>query len=210
MERKACRACWVLIFLPFLAACVPYVVVGGRYEATSENFIVDLPQGWRRHELYADADRISRAVVENLGKRRKLEWDVLRMTRDGLLLQQICIGRIPLDEELPHTKKKLSQGMLPQEAAEVITDGVRANPNLIRQEIMENAPATVGGHPGFKLHYHYRTKEELKIEGLFYGALVDRWLYYVLYEAPAQHYFRKDLQLFERTRQSFRILKGRG
>ena len=210
MKGNAFSLSLTIIFFPFLAACVPYAVVGGKYTASTENFIVDLPQGWRRHDLSADADRVARAVVEELQKRRKLDWDTVRITRDSLLLQQISIGRVSVNDELPHTKKKLSQGMLPQEAAEVLTDSIRANPNLIRQEIMENIPATVGGKPGFKLHYTYSTKEELKIEGLLYGALADQWLYYVLYEAPAQHYFKKDLQVFEGTRGSFQISAGRG
>ena len=58
-----------------------------------------------------------------------------------------------------------------------------------------------------KLHYAYRAEKRLKIEGLFYGALAGPWLYYVVYEAPAQHYFNKDLELFEKARASFAIGK---
>jgi hypothetical protein len=151
---------------------------------------------------------ISRAVVASLNQRRKLDWDTVRITRDGLLLQQIGIGRIPLTAELPHTKRKLAGGMLPAEAAELISDNLRSNPNLTHQEILENVPAVVGGFPGLKLHYTYQTKDRLTIEGLFYGTIVGPWLYYVLYEAPAQHYFDKDLQVFDNTRSSFQILKG--
>ena len=98
--------------------------------------------------------------------------------------------------------------MAPLEAAEMIGNEIRSNPYLTNQDIIENAPATVGGYPGFTLHYSYRTEEKLKVEGLFYGALVGNWLYYVLYEAPAQHYFNKDLQVFDRMLSSFQILKG--
>jgi hypothetical protein len=93
--------------------------------------------------------------------------------------------------------------MIPLEAAEVIVDEMRSNTNLDNHEILENIPVNVGGYPGFKLHYTYRAEERLKMEGLFYATLVGPWLYYVLYEAPAQHYLGKDLQLFEKTRSSF-------
>jgi hypothetical protein len=190
----------------FLASCaVPYSLVTEAHVTAPENFSVDLPQGWRQHNTSGDPLYAYTAMLE---KRRKLGWDVIRLTRDGLLLQQIGIGRIPISEELPYTKKKLAQEMIPQEAAELIGDNIRSNSNLTHQEIIENAPATVGGYPGFKLHYSYQTEDQLKIEGLFYGALVDSWLYYVLYEAPAQHYFNKDLQVFETTRASFQILKA--
>ncbi len=179
-------------------------MVSGRYEARGENFVVDLPQGWRRHNASADPLYGFTAMLE---KRHKLSWDVIRLTRDGLLLQQICIGRIPLTEELPHTKRKLAQQMTPWEAAEVMSDDFRSNSNLTHQEIIENTPASVGGYPGFNLHYAYRTGDRLKLEGLLSGAIVGPWLYYVLYEAPAQYYFAKDIQVFEKTRNSFQIGK---
>jgi hypothetical protein len=191
-----------------LISCgVPYSLVTERHVVSRESFAVDLPQGWRQHNLPYDPSYAYKAMLE---KRRKISWDVIRLTRDGLLLQQICIGRIPIKDDLPNTKRKLANEMIPLEAAEVISSDIRSNSNLRNQDIIENAPATVGGYPGFKLHYTYRTEDELKVEGLFYGALVGNWLYYVLYEAPAQHYFNKDLQVFERSRSSFAILKGAG
>jgi hypothetical protein len=195
----------LLIFGLFFAACTPYTLVGGQYAPASENFTVDLPEGWRLHDRYADHDPAAWTVVMALDKRRSLKWDVIRITRDGLLLQQIAIGRIPYNAEWPHTKKKLSPSMLPLEAAELVTDNLRSNPEITHQEILANTPALVAGFPGFRLHYAYRTKEELKINALFYGALADGWLYYLLYEAPAQHYFVKDLQLFENTYKSFQF-----
>ncbi len=197
-----CGAAYSLILLS--ACVVPYSPVSGHYAAVSENFTVDLPQGWRQHNASADPVR---KLTEMLDKRHKLSWDVIRITRDGLLLQQICIGRIPLNEDFPNTKRKLTQAMIPLEAADVVIGAFRSNSALTHQEIIDDVPATVGGYPGFKLHYSYQTEERLKIEGLFYGTLVGQWLYYVLYEAPAQHYFAKDLPVFDRTVASFQIAK---
>jgi hypothetical protein len=206
MKRKSIGVPWVAAGIFLLLSCgVPYSLVTERHVVSPENFAVDLPVGWRQHNASFDPVQDYKAMLE---KRRKLSWDVIRLTRDGLLLQQICIGRIPVTEELPNTKRKLAQDMIPLEAAEVISSDIRSNSNLRNQDIIENAPASVGGYPGFKLHYTYRTEQELKVEGLFYGALVGNWLYYVLYEAPAQHYFKKDLQLFETTRSSFQLIKG--
>jgi hypothetical protein len=205
MKLKFCRvACLFVVMLLPISCVVPYSLVEGRHVASKENFSMDLPHGWRQHNPSADP---LRKFTEMLEKRRKLDWDVIRLTRDGLLLQQICVGRIPVTDELPNTKRKLAQEMIPLEAAEVISDEFRSNTHLTHQEIIENIPANVGGYPGFKLYYAYRTNERLRVEGLFYGAVVGPWLYYVLYEAPAQYYFAKDLALFERTRSSFEILK---
>jgi hypothetical protein len=198
---------WVFVLAVLLtsACAVPYSLVSGHHVATTENFAVDLPQGWRQHNDSADPVIALKTILE---KRRKLSWDVIRLTRDGLLLQQIGIGRIALTDELSNTKRKLTSEMLPQEVAEVISDDLRANTNLTQQDIIENSPSVLGGYPGFKLHYTYRSADRLKVEGLFYGAIAGRWLYYVLYEAPAQYYFNKDLVVFERTRATFQILRG--
>jgi hypothetical protein len=206
MKRKLLWVPWVAANIFLLISCgVPYSVVTDRHVVRPENFVVDLPQGWRQHNPSYDPSYAYKAMLE---ERRKFSWDVIRLTHDGLLLQQICIGRIPVTDELRNTKRKLTQEMIPLEAAEVMSSDIRSNSNLTNQDIIENAPATVGGYPGFKLHYTYRTEDRLKVEGLFYGAMVGPWLYYVLYEAPAQHYFNKDLQVFDRTLASFQILKG--
>jgi hypothetical protein len=200
---------WLFTFfigLGLLASCVlPYAQVSGRHVASVENFSVDLPNGWRQHNASADPVQKLKDMLE---KRHTLEWDVLRLTRDGLLLQQIAIGRIPIEKELPNTKRKLAEGMLRMEAAELMIDNFRANGNLTHQEITENAPATLGGQPGFKLCYNYRAEDQLKMEGVFYGVLVGPWLYYGLYEAPAQNYFQKDLPVFDKTVASFQFLNA--
>jgi hypothetical protein len=93
---------YVLSLLLFSSCGVPYVLVSGRHVSSDVNFAADLPDGWRQHNASFDPIRV---ITEMLGKRRKLDWDVIRLTRDGLLMQQIGIGRIPTAEELPHTKK---------------------------------------------------------------------------------------------------------
>jgi hypothetical protein len=193
----------LLLGIAWLSACVvPYQAVSGKHVASGENFSVDLPDGWRQHNASVDPLRKLTALLE---KRHKLSWDVLRLTRDGLLLQQICIGRIPVEEELPNTKQKLLRGMSPLDSAELIGDNLLSNPHVTHQELIENTPTTLSGHPAFRLHYSYRAEERLKMEGIFYGAVVDQWLYYALYEAPAQYYFDKDLPTFDKTVSSLHI-----
>ncbi len=191
-----------------LSGCAPYVPVQGQFVASEDNFEVDLPNGWRKHDQTVDQAPLSRMILEQLEERRKLEWDVLRITKDGLTLQQISIGRIPADEELPHTKKTLSREMLPQELAKIVLDNFRSNANIANFKVTENAPATVGGYQGFKLLYEYKTKQGLKVKVAYYGAMVGDWYYYLLYEAPARHYYPKDYPVFEKVKKSFRILKG--
>ncbi len=70
--------------------------------------------------------------------------------------------RLKIDTELLHTKKKFEKGMLPQEAAEVVIDNLRSNPNILNQNVVENKPVQIGGHPGFKIVYTYQNKGRIK------------------------------------------------
>jgi len=175
----------VLFFLLLFSGCATWVMVEGRQKTSQDNFEVELPEGWRRYNL---------------------SWDALHVTRDGMSLQRLTIARVSVDRELAHTKKKLSPGMLPHEAAEVIVDNIRSNPKIAMQRILENSPARVGGRPGFKLLYSFKTQEGLTKKVAYYGALVGKWYYHFLYEAPARHYFDRDYPTFEKVRRTFKIL----
>lgn len=194
-----------LFLVVVLSGCAPYVAVGGKYTAGTENFEVDLPSGWRQH--FSAFDPMFRQVLPDLVERRDLAQDVVRITRDGLNLQQIGIGRIALDSDLPHTKRKVSKNMLPQEIAEVILDNIRSNPGMTNLQIVENTAASVGGNQGFKLLYSYKTKGGLIVKAAYYGLTVGSWHYYILYEAPQRHYFDRDYATFEQIKNSFRILR---
>ena len=176
-----------LLFAFILCGCVStWVAVGGNYKSGSENYTVELPEGWRQ---YTPAK------------------DKLLITKDGFTLQRIQIMRLKIDAELPHTKKKFEKGMLPQEAAEVVIDNFRSNPKILNQNIIANTPAQIGGHPGFKIVYSYQNKSGLNKKGVFYGLLTSEWWYEIIYEAPERHYFPKDLPTFEKIKETFRLIK---
>ncbi len=198
------RILWLSLIL-LVSGCAPYALVGGNI-TEPDNFQVELPQGWRKHDLAADQNPVSRSIVAELQQRRDLTTDVIRITKDGLTLQQIAIGRLAIDKALPHTKRQFADKMLPQEAAEVVADDIQSNPNVINQQIIESTPAEIGGYHGFKLLYTYQSKSKLKLRGTYYGALTGNWYYYVLYEAPDGYYYAKDYPAFERVKETFKIL----
>jgi hypothetical protein len=177
-----------LLLAILLAGCTPWHMVGGRY-AEGSFYEVDLPDGWRRYGPGSES---------------------LVVTRDGLALQQISIDRRANDKDLPHTKKKLAKGMLPQEMAEIIIDDIRSNNNIRNQQILENAPAKIAGYPGFKLVYAFETGYGLKKEGTYYAFMEGDTLYGLLYEAPARYYFAKDLPTFDKIKDSFKLVKKGG
>lgn len=184
---------------------LPYTRIDTEQKEVVADMEVELPAGWNKHEIRWDISPGSRDILAQLNDRRDLAGDKIRITRDGLLLQYIAIGRVEVSREFPHTRKKLSPGMFPQEVAAIIADNLLSNPNITRQHISENVPALVGDQAGFKLAYTFETRKGLPVKGNYHGALVGECHYYLIYEAPAQYYFDKDYPVFEKLRKSFRI-----
>lgn len=173
-----------LILASLEPGCAAWTLTGGKYVSERDKYEVELPNGWRRPTAM---------------------WDALRLTRDGEALQVVKIHRVHIDKDAPHTKRKFMLGMLPQEVAEVVIDDFRSNPNIGDHQVIENVPAKVGGHPGFRMVYTHQTKKGLKRKGAYYGVLVNDWYYYLVFEAPARYYFSKDHQTFERLKETFKI-----
>src|SRR3989442_8019815 len=115
----------------------------------SKNFLLELPRGWMRANQEAD-------VVA---------------TRDGPLLQMIVVERLLVGKPLRHTKKTLAAAMMPQEAAEVIADDLVSSPALKGLQIVENAPASVGGAQGFRILASFKDQDGLKYRKVVYGVL---------------------------------------
>jgi hypothetical protein len=175
---------WPLVIVVSLVGCAPWTQVGGTFRDASLQFQAELPPGWMR---------------SNTAK------DFLLITRDGVLLQYIAVQGLDMDQELKHTKKKFTRGMLPQEVAEIELDEVRSNPAVMHFALLENVPTEISGQPGFKLVYTYRTQSGLLLKRVHYGLLQDNRVYRILYQAPGQYYFDRDLDTFERVRESVQL-----
>ncbi|KPJ76567.1 MAG: hypothetical protein AMJ54_11165 [Deltaproteobacteria bacterium SG8_13] len=176
-----------IICLLLFAGCDPWVPVEGEFKSAGHNFTVEFPQHWKRYNP---------------------EKGGVVFTVDGLALQFIRISRTPAEKALPHAKRNFGKGMLQEEAAELIIQDLRANPEMMNQRIVENTPDQLGGHNGFKIVYTYRTKGGLKKKGVIYGLLMQPWCYRLTYEAAERHYFAKELPAFARVKDSFRLLKA--
>lgn len=158
---------------------------GGKLSLSEYNFEVTVPEGW--HRAMRAEDR-------------------LLITRDGMLLQQIWIERFAIEKDLKHTKRKFDATLPPHEVAEVELDEHRSNPAVLNFALEENAPAVLDGRRGFRLVYTWRTKDGLALKRVHYGFLEGKWVYRLIYQAAARHYFDRDLSIFERVRESFRLL----
>lgn len=170
-----------------LSGCARWLLTDGRpYADTTQNISIELPAGWQR-----------------LNHR-----DYLFATRDGGGLQSILAERIHAKEELSETKKKLTPGMLPQELAGVILDNTKSRKNVFDLKILENKPASIGGHQGFRVLFTHKDQNGLLYKNLYYGFMNGEWFYGVRFRAPERHYFDKDVAGFEKAVKSFRLLSS--
>jgi hypothetical protein len=182
--KKALSTCFILAL--FLGGCAPWIMVGGNYENSAQNFKAEFPNGWRKFNLSKD--------------------NVL-ITKDGLSLQFIRISRSPIEKELQHTEKKFTKGMLPQEVAEIVIQNFRSNSDIMNQQVLANNPAEIGGYPGFNIVFTFQTKEGLTKQSIVYGFLSSDSYYEILYEAPKRYYFTKDESDFEKVKDTFKLLR---
>jgi hypothetical protein len=178
----------VVLLLVLACGCATprWTQVGGEYKNEPLNFSVDLPEDWVRQG----------------------DKEGLFATREGFLLQRIVVIRHDINQQLPNTKKKFRQDMLPQEAAEVALGQFASDPDYLNLKVVENRPATVGGYPGFRAEFTHQSEDGLRSGDVIYGFLSKDRFYLLRYTAPRRHYFEKDLAIFEQIVRSFKLVKA--
>lgn len=184
-EKCSKRSAWGTLAFIFIVGCSTFRAAGGKFTLSDHGFEVDLPQGWYETQ-------------SSMGG--------LLLTKDGLPLQLIQIERVAIANELPHTKRKFAGGMSASEAAEVEVDDLRSTAEVFNFEVLENMPVTVAGRPGYRLLCAWKSRDGLRLKRLQYGLLDRKWVYRLIYQATARHYFDYDLATFEGVRASFRLL----
>lgn len=193
-----------LVVMLAVAGCAPITAVSGKLALSEHELELQMPPGWYRIEA-AGRHQLAAAGLPFAALLIDLDSDPVLLTRDGLELQAIRIERVPPDKELPHTKRKLARGMPAHDVAELELDNVRANPQALNFAVLETAPATVAGRSGFRLAYGWKTRKGLALRALHYGFVDGGALYRIVYQAPARHYFRRDLGTFEQIRETLRL-----
>ena len=171
--------------LLLLSACSSWKQVGGREGYTFRGFSVDIPSHW----MQLDTDR-----------------DLL-LSRDGPFLQYILVQQSSVDRSFQNTKKRFREGMLPQEAAEVVVADMTSDRALRNFHLLASDPVCVDGHDGFRLVFTYQNPDGLTYKTIYYGFIAGGTYYSIRYNAAERHYFEKDLGTFQQVLGSFHIAK---
>jgi len=72
-------------------------------------------------------------------------------------------------------------------------------------EVLSSSTSVVGGRPGFRAEVAWTDPHGLPVRSVVVGATVGAKLYWLLYAAPARHYYELDLATFEAVERTFRI-----
>lgn len=135
-------------------------------------------------------------------------------TIDGDELNKITFfGGIPVGQTLlkEADKKhaplpKVTANMLITDIPAILESTYRIQLHTMQMSIDEQEPTLLGGHKGIKFKYTFaREDDEVQRKGEAVGAFVDDRLYIVAYEAPAIHFFDKDVEKFRQLAATLRI-----
>jgi hypothetical protein len=92
---------------------------------------------------------------------------------------------------------RVTANMLITDIPVLLESSYRIQLNTTQMSIGSQEPATVGGRKGVKFTYTFvRQDDDVQRKGEAIGAVVGDKLYLVTYEAPAIHFFDKDVEKF--------------
>ncbi len=128
------------------------------------------------------------------------------LTRDGLELGYIRVTRQAVNERLEHTGLPLRTDMRPVELMEIELDDLRSQRKTGYLRIESVEPVTLDGRDGFRMAYSLRRHNGLRVRGIRYGMLADRYYYRLQLEAARGHYFEKYRKDFENFAKYLKVL----
>lgn len=165
---------------------------------------------WRHVETPADGT-VTAGVYEYripAGWTYQVANDVLVASHDGPGIQHVQSAFLEWDDPVAGDPERqdLTESMLPADVADQLLAARRRQLGIDAIETTSLAPATVADLEAFRAEYEYRTIDGVRFLGVCYGAMRPAGVYLLQYEAPAIHYFERDLAAFESIVQSMRRL----
>jgi hypothetical protein len=123
-------------------------------------------------------------------------------SRDGYSLQMVLVAARTNIDAFPAIKKSASSSTLPSEVAELHIANTKAA-GAEQLEVLENEPAQVAGLSGYRLLFRHFDDRGLELRRVVYGAVDEKYIYRLTYEAPKLYFFERDLPEFEAMVKSF-------
>jgi hypothetical protein len=101
---------------------------------------------------------------------------------------------------------RVTPNMLITDIPALLESSYRIQLNTTRMNIDTQEPATIDGHKGIRFTFNYvRQDDEVQRKGEAVGAFIGDRLYLVTYEAPALHFFDKDVAKYRQLAQTLKL-----
>lgn len=149
------------------------------------------------------------AAIPEGWKKINCDEPMLFLTREGGYKQFVLIRERPVGEPFLFTQKRLRQGMLPEEAAEIVVNEMICDKNIHNFSLLENVPARIAGNSGFRLAFVYTDSDGFVFKTLYYGFINGDTFYNIRYGATKEEYFQKDLKTFQEVFESFKLVTAK-
>ena len=127
------------------------------------------------------------------------------VSKDGPYLQYILVESRSLERAFRFTRRKMRSDLLPHEAALIIVDNLRCDPQIKGFKLLANEPSLVGGKMGFRLVYSYVDRQGIDIQSIYYGVVLPDRFFNLRYAAAKRYYFDKDFATFKQVYQSVQL-----
>jgi hypothetical protein len=173
----------LLPLLIFVAACLACAHGNELNAGPGFHFTFEMPDGWYR------MDREEYVVI----------------TKNNAFRQYAMIQERPLGKPFKHTGQLIKVGMLPEEAAGVVVDEIEADRNILSFELVENVPASIVGHEGFKITYRYRDTNGMAYRTVYYGFIRGGFLFNLRYTA-LEKFYEESWPSFQHVLDTFRLV----
>lgn len=125
-------------------------------------------------------------------------------TLDGAALNKVTFfGGIPAGQPLIRKRDK-GYGPTPRVAGTMLVTDIPTllettyrNQFVVHQMTIDTQePAMLHGHRGIRFTYSFTKDDDVRRRGEAIGAMIDRQLYLICYEAPETYFFDKDIEKF--------------
>ncbi len=176
----------LLMSLGLIFGCASAANKRSLKDLPKSDFSVEIPAGWWKPQY------VNKYLI----------------TKDGPFLQYVLIQQRPIDRPFNHTKKKLRKRMLPLESAGIIIDEIASDRNIMNFKVLENTPALIDGHAGFKILFTYKNKRGFAYKTLYYGFISGNSFFNLRYSAGMQDYYDNGIADFKQMLTSFKLVKG--
>ena len=189
---KSLRATVCVVVLVAITACVPQWARVSDVNATAQTdsgYVATLPLGWVR-------------LSNPQNKQESLA------SRDGVRVQWMIVGSRNSQEAFPRIQKQAQKGALPTELAdlELAEQIALLKPFVVKA--IESSAITIAGQRGFRLLTEYKTETGLTMRRMTVAWVSGDHYSFARFEAPALHYFERDVPAFEGVLKGIRLQKS--